>query len=174
MLQDSRHGFFYLCMALGSLIWNLRVKFVLRKTVWASLGWSQSSAAARPARVPPGGEQMNPPRVTAVIFGEDADLTRTKRRGLSSSSEGFMDSFTSVSATCRVRFRPVSDTSTRSARVCPRGLEELTQLGRTLWRKRKQVLAPFDHGGASNGPVEAVNGRLKQSQFNDRAILRRR
>ncbi len=43
----------------------------------------------------------------------------------------------------------------------PAGLEELAQLGRTLWRKRKQVLAFFDHGGASNGPVEAVNGRLE-------------
>ena len=43
----------------------------------------------------------------------------------------------------------------------PTGLEELAQLGRTLWRKRKQVLAFFDHGGASNGPVEAVNGRLE-------------
>lgn len=43
----------------------------------------------------------------------------------------------------------------------PAGLEELAQLGRTLWRKRKQVLAFFDHGGASNGPVEAINGRLE-------------
>lgn len=43
----------------------------------------------------------------------------------------------------------------------PAGLEELAQLGRTLWRKRKQILAFFDHGGASNGPVEAINGRLE-------------
>jgi len=43
----------------------------------------------------------------------------------------------------------------------PTGLEELAQLGRTLWHKRTQVLAFFDHGGASNGPVEAVNGRLE-------------
>src|SRR5690625_1977555 len=41
----------------------------------------------------------------------------------------------------------------------PAGLEELAQLGRTLWRKRKQVLAFFDHSGASNGPVEAINAR---------------
>ena len=42
----------------------------------------------------------------------------------------------------------------------PNGLEELTQLGRTLWRRRKDVLAYFDIG-ASNGPVEANNGRLE-------------
>lgn len=43
----------------------------------------------------------------------------------------------------------------------PPGLEELAQLGRTLWRKRDQVLAFFDHEGASNEPVEALNGRLE-------------
>lgn len=43
----------------------------------------------------------------------------------------------------------------------PDGLEEIAQLGRTLWRKRAQILAFFDHGGASNGPVEAINGRLE-------------
>lgn len=42
----------------------------------------------------------------------------------------------------------------------PKGLEELAQLGRTLWRRREDVLAYFDVG-ASNGPVEAVNGRLE-------------
>lgn len=42
----------------------------------------------------------------------------------------------------------------------PAGLEELAQLGRTLWRRREDVLAYFDIG-ASDGPVEAVNGRLE-------------
>lgn len=42
----------------------------------------------------------------------------------------------------------------------PKGLEELAQLGRTLWRRRKDVLVYFDIG-ASNGPVEAINGRLE-------------
>lgn len=42
----------------------------------------------------------------------------------------------------------------------PAGLEELAQLGRTLWRRRENVLAYFDIG-ASNGPVEAINGRLE-------------
>ena len=42
----------------------------------------------------------------------------------------------------------------------PKGLEELAQLGRTLWRRRKDVLAYFDIG-ASNGPGEAINGRLE-------------
>ena len=42
----------------------------------------------------------------------------------------------------------------------PAGLEELAQLGRTLRRRRHDILAYFDVG-ASNGPVEAINGRLE-------------
>lgn len=42
----------------------------------------------------------------------------------------------------------------------PKGLAELATLGRTLWRKRAAILAYFDTG-ASNGPVEAINGRLE-------------
>ena len=42
----------------------------------------------------------------------------------------------------------------------PSGLEELAQFGRTLWRRRDDILAYFDIG-ASNGPVEAINGRLE-------------
>ena len=45
-------------------------------------------------------------------------------------------------------------------RGVPAGLEELAQLGRTLWRRRADVLAYFDHH-ASNGPTEAINGRLE-------------
>jgi transposase len=43
-------------------------------------------------------------------------------------------------------------------RGVPAGLEEIAQLGRTLWR-RDDILAFFDHH-ASNGPTEAINGRL--------------
>ncbi|MGZ6772762.1 MAG: transposase [Ilumatobacteraceae bacterium] len=39
-------------------------------------------------------------------------------------------------------------------------LEEIAQLGRTLWRRRDDILAFFDHH-ASNGPTEAINGRLR-------------
>ena len=39
----------------------------------------------------------------------------------------------------------------------PAGLEEIAQLGRTLWRRRADILAFFDHH-ASNGPTEAING----------------
>lgn len=42
----------------------------------------------------------------------------------------------------------------------PAGLEELAQLGRTLWKRRRDVLAYFDIG-AAGGPVEAINGRLE-------------
>ncbi|SEL65803.1 Transposase [Rhodococcus maanshanensis] len=40
------------------------------------------------------------------------------------------------------------------------GLEELAQLGRSLWKRRAEILAYFDVG-VSNGPVEAINGRLE-------------
>lgn len=42
----------------------------------------------------------------------------------------------------------------------PDGLKELRSLGRTLWKRRRDILAYFDTG-ASNGPVEAINGRLE-------------
>jgi transposase len=45
-------------------------------------------------------------------------------------------------------------------RGVPTGLEEIAQLGRTLWRRRGDILAFFDHH-ASNGPTEAINGRLE-------------
>jgi hypothetical protein len=42
----------------------------------------------------------------------------------------------------------------------PAGLDELATLGRTLQRRRDDVLAYFTHR-ASNGPTEAINGRLQ-------------
>jgi transposase len=50
-------------------------------------------------------------------------------------------------------------------RGIPDALEELAQLGRTLWRRRHDVLAFFDHH-ASNGPTEAINGRLEALRRN--------
>jgi transposase len=47
----------------------------------------------------------------------------------------------------------------------PAGLEELTTLGRTLHRRRDDVLAYFSHR-ASNGPTEAINGRLEALRRN--------
>ncbi len=47
----------------------------------------------------------------------------------------------------------------------PAALEELAQLGHTLWRRRTDVLAYFDHH-ASNGPTEAINGRLEALRRN--------
>ncbi len=45
-------------------------------------------------------------------------------------------------------------------RAVSAGLEEIAQLGRTLWRRRDDILAFFDHH-ASNGPTEAISGRLE-------------
>jgi transposase len=43
----------------------------------------------------------------------------------------------------------------------PAALTELITLGRTLKRRAADVLAYFDRAGTSNGPTEAVNGRLE-------------
>ena len=38
----------------------------------------------------------------------------------------------------------------------PAGIEEVARLGRTLNRRKDDVLAYFDHPGSSNGPTEAI------------------
>ena len=43
----------------------------------------------------------------------------------------------------------------------PKALDELTRLGRTLKQRANDVLAYFARPGTSNGPTEAINGRLK-------------
>jgi transposase len=43
----------------------------------------------------------------------------------------------------------------------PKTLHEITTLGRTLKKRTTDVLAYFDHPGTSNGPTEAINGRLE-------------
>jgi len=43
----------------------------------------------------------------------------------------------------------------------PAALSELITLGRTLKRRATDVLAYFDRPGTSNGPTEAINGRLE-------------
>jgi transposase len=57
---------------------------------------------------------------------------------------------------------PVIDTIKTTV---PSGLEELATLGRTLHRRRDDVLAYFSHR-ASNGPTEAINGRLEALRRN--------
>ena len=47
-----------------------------------------------------------------------------------------------------------------STRV-PRGLTDPMTLGRTLKRRSGDILAYFDHPHTSNGPTEAINGRLE-------------
>ena len=43
----------------------------------------------------------------------------------------------------------------------PGALTELIKLGRTLKRRSQDVLGYFDRPGASNGPTEAIYGRLE-------------
>lgn len=45
----------------------------------------------------------------------------------------------------------------------PPAQEEITTLGKTLKKRAADVLAYFDRPGTSNGPTEAINGRLKQA-----------
>ena len=46
-------------------------------------------------------------------------------------------------------------------RGVPAALPELATLGRTLHRRAADVLAYFERPGTSNGPTEAINGRLE-------------
>ena len=43
----------------------------------------------------------------------------------------------------------------------PKALSEIITLGRTMTKRAADVLAYFDRPGTSNGPTEAVNGRLE-------------
>ena len=43
----------------------------------------------------------------------------------------------------------------------PRSLTEIITLGRTLKHRAGDILAYFDHPHTSNGPTEAINGRLE-------------
>ena len=43
----------------------------------------------------------------------------------------------------------------------PAGLVELRKLGRTLKQRAADILVFFDRPGTSNGPTEAINGRLE-------------
>lgn len=43
----------------------------------------------------------------------------------------------------------------------PKPLQEIITLGRTLKKRAADVLAYFDRPGTSNGPTEAINGRLE-------------
>ena len=47
------------------------------------------------------------------------------------------------------------------SRGVPAALAEIITLGRTLKKRAADVLAYFDRPGTSNGPTEAINGRLE-------------
>ena len=58
----------------------------------------------------------------------------------------------------RTLMTAVIDSLTRGV---PAALSELVTLGRTLTKRATDVLAFFDLPGTSNGPTEAINGRLE-------------
>ncbi|MGI3786626.1 MAG: ISL3 family transposase, partial [Janthinobacterium lividum] len=47
------------------------------------------------------------------------------------------------------------------AKAVPAALREVATLGRTLAKRAMDILAYFDRSGTSNGPSEAINGRLE-------------
>jgi transposase len=47
------------------------------------------------------------------------------------------------------------------SRGVPAALTEIITLGRTLKKRAADVLAYFERPGTSNGPTEAINGRLE-------------
>jgi transposase len=55
----------------------------------------------------------------------------------------------------------LAKTITVISAAVPTALTELITLGRTLKRRAADVLAYFDRAGTSNGPAEAINGRLE-------------
>jgi len=48
-----------------------------------------------------------------------------------------------------------------ASRGVPAALTEIITLGRTLTRRAADILAYFDRPPTSNGPTEAINGRLE-------------
>jgi len=58
----------------------------------------------------------------------------------------------------KAEMRAVIDAISRGV---PAALSELITLGHTLTRRATDVLAYFDRPGTSNGPTEAINGRLE-------------
>jgi transposase len=61
-------------------------------------------------------------------------------------------------AAAKTQLRKVIDSISSAV---PKDLAELITLGRTLRRRAGDVLAYFDRPGTSNGPTEAINGRLE-------------
>jgi len=58
----------------------------------------------------------------------------------------------------RAMMQAVIDTLSRGV---PKALRELITLGRTLKKRAGDILAYFDRPKTSNGPTEAINGRLE-------------
>ena len=58
----------------------------------------------------------------------------------------------------RAEMQAVIDTL---AKAVPAALREVATLGRTLAKRAGDILAYFDRPGTSNGPTEAINGRLE-------------
>jgi len=89
-----------------------------------------------------------------------------------SAAAGSSRSSTATAATEVIRSTPHGPDRTNGRRLMtkliesighgvPAGLTEIRRLGRTLNHRAGDVLAYFDRPGTSNGPTEAINGRLE-------------
>ena len=77
-----------------------------------------------------------------------------------SANQNIIDAYRSSYARAGKALMQAGINTLTSTRV-PRGLTELITLGRTLKRRAGDILAYFDHPHTSNGPTEAINGRLE-------------
>ena len=59
------------------------------------------------------------------------------------------------------KWKTMTDLITTISKAVPTGLEEGARLGRTLHTRADDVLAYFELPRTSNGPTEAINGRLE-------------
>ena len=92
----------------------------------------------------------------AALFADDAHIEVEATWGVYQTMIGAYRS--PDRAAGKTKMRKVIDSLSSGV---PATLVELRRLGRTLTRRAADVLAYFDRPGTSNGPTEAINGRLE-------------
>jgi Transposase len=86
-----------------------------------------------------------------------AIMQRSRRPGASNSAS-CPPTDTLIAAPARTELTAVIKTISHGV---PAGLPEPSRRGRTLKQRAADVLAYFDRPGTSNGPTDAINGRLE-------------
>jgi transposase len=92
----------------------------------------------------------------SALFADDAHLPVEATWGVYQAMVGAYRDPDRVSG--KTKMQQLIDTLTTGV---PAALLEIRTLGRTLKQRATDVLAYFDRQGTSNGPTEAINGRLE-------------